>query len=93
MRLPLATYPTEPMGHKNYILEDLVECKAGSCGNQGVCRLRPSLSNICNCDLTSFTGPTCLDGKLVDLVVPSETQVSANFYNCISLEKIVLTPD
>jgi hypothetical protein len=39
------------------------ECGVETCANQGVCRDQPRPDQLCNCDLTSFTGPTCLDGK------------------------------
>lgn len=36
-------------------------CNADTCANRGVC-LDQWISPACDCDLTSFTGPTCTDG-------------------------------
>ncbi|XP_023324977.1 neurexin-1 [Eurytemora carolleeae] len=41
--------------------EHRIECGKSTCGNQGVCRVRPTPTAICDCELTSFTGPTCMD--------------------------------
>ena len=37
-------------------------CNADTCANRGVC-LDQWTSPACDCDLTSFTGPTCTDGR------------------------------
>lgn len=37
-------------------------CSADTCANRGVC-LDQWISPACDCDLTSFTGPTCTDGR------------------------------
>ena len=39
-------------------------CTPETCANHGVCRNNPHLQQPCDCDLTSFTGPRCSDGKL-----------------------------
>ena len=37
-------------------------CRAQSCYNNGKC-IEKWLNPICECDMTSFTGPSCSDGK------------------------------
>ena len=37
-------------------------CHARTCANNGVC-LQHWITPACDCDLTSFTGPNCADGK------------------------------
>ena len=36
-------------------------CHANSCYNGGVCKQRDN-SYACDCDMTSFSGPTCTEG-------------------------------
>ena len=45
-------------------LDEHVSCEHGTCGNHGTCRARSTPLNLCDCQLTSFTGPKCLDGEL-----------------------------
>ena len=37
-------------------------CGQDTCANQGTC---DRVSASCDCDLTSFTGPRCTDGKRI----------------------------
>ena len=38
-------------------------CTPDTCANRGVCQ-DAWISPACDCDLTSFTGPTCTDGRV-----------------------------
>ena len=38
-------------------------CTPDTCSNRGVCQ-DAWISSACDCDLTSFTGPTCTDGRI-----------------------------
>ena len=41
-------------------------CSKDTCANQGTCLKSISTSgHVCDCDLTSFTGPRCSDGKML----------------------------
>ena len=45
---------------------DMSTCSQDTCANQGTCLNSVSTSgNVCDCDLTSFTGPRCSDGKMI----------------------------
>ena len=40
------------------------KCTHNACANKGVC-VQQWNTYVCDCDLTSFTGPTCYDGELI----------------------------
>ena len=71
-------------------------CGPNTCQNQGTCRALNTCpgdnicNNICDCDLTSFSGPTCDDGKVFLLVliftVPSK---SCQSYILVDLSPVV----
>ena len=42
-------------------------CTPETCANHGVCRTDHHPRHPCDCDLTSFTGPRCSDGKLFSM--------------------------
>ncbi len=42
-----------------------VKCTSSTCYNQGLC-IDQWVSPVCDCDLTSFTGPTCADGTKIE---------------------------
>ena len=49
------------------VVDDVVviggQCEEGACRNGGRC-LSQMNGVVCDCDMTSFTGPTCADGIL-----------------------------
>jgi hypothetical protein len=51
-------------------------CTADTCSNRGVCQDQ-WISPACDCDLTSFTGPTCTDGTV--LIPDHETSSRRRF--------------
>ncbi|GBO40028.1 hypothetical protein AVEN_29789-1 [Araneus ventricosus] len=41
----------------------VTKCSTTACANRGIC-VQMWNSYTCDCDMTSYTGPTCSDGKL-----------------------------
>ena len=62
---PVHTCKYFALQHLNIIISGVSRetCDKSSCDNQGTC-LVTIRGHECDCDLTSFTGPRCSDGKL-----------------------------
>lgn len=46
-----------------FISGPVTKCSTSACANRGIC-VQMWNSYTCDCDMTSYTGPTCSDGKL-----------------------------
>ena len=62
-------------------------CGKDTCANQGTC---DRVSASCDCDLTSFTGPRCTDGRRMHNM-QSRLELSTNLREVFTVQRLYLT--
>lgn len=67
--------------------EGPTKCSQNACANRGIC-VQQWNAYACECDMTSFTGPTCYDGKtgLGDCLREEDSEDRCSFAESISYE-------